>query len=153
MGPSLRSAVLVAFALLPVGLIASQAVSTPAEVEAFAKALEGCTAAKAATPHLLMKNFVIDHTIGTETAGKCDYRQTMPGKMNMICGFSADARKAFAAELRNMYAGGSMRGSSSSAGPAWMKECEIELPDGKRIPAASGKGGGALPLTAPSAPR
>jgi hypothetical protein len=123
------------------GLAAAQALSTPAEVEAFAVALESCTAARAATPHPLMRSFVIEHAVDGEKDKACAYSQTMPGKMKMVCALSADGRKGLAAELRAMAAGGPMKGSTSAAGPAWMKECEIEMPDGKRIPAATGRGG------------
>lgn len=122
-------------------LAAAQALSTPAEVEAFAAALESCTAAKAATPHPLMRSFVIEHAIDGEKDKACAYSQTMPGKMKMFCAFSAEGRKGFAADLRTMAEGGPMKGSTAAAGPAWMKECEIEMPDGKRIPAATGRGG------------
>lgn len=119
---------------------AAQALSTPAEVEAFAAAVESCTPAKAATPHPLMQSFVIEHVVEGEKDKACAYSQTMPGKMKMFCAFSADGRKLFAADMRAMAAGDQMKGSTSAAGPAYMKECEIEMPDGKRIPAATGKG-------------
>lgn len=123
------------------GIAAAQALSTPAEVEAFAASLESCTAAKAATPHPLMGSFVIEHTIDGEKDGACAYSQTMPGKMKMFCTLSAEGRQSLAADLRSMAAGEPMKGSTSAPGPVWTKECEIEMPDGKRIPAASGRGG------------
>lgn len=124
---------------------AAQALSTKAEVEAFAASLLTCTAAKAATPHPLMGSFVIEHAIEGVKDDTCHYSQTMPGKMKMFCAFSAEGRKGFAAEMRTMAEGGPMKGSTAAAGPAWMKECEIEMPDGKRIPAAPGRGGQRYP--------
>jgi hypothetical protein len=129
------------------GVLASQsqtpAASSPAEIEAFSKALESCTAATAATPHPFVRTFTIEHTVGRETDGKCDYRQTMPGKMTMVCGLSAEGRRQLAAEMRTMATGGSMRGSTSAAPAQWMKECEIETASGQRSPAVSaGRGGG-----------
>jgi hypothetical protein len=123
------------------GIAAGQALSTPAEVEAFAASLGSCTAAKAATPHPLMRSFVIEHTIDGEKDGACAYSQTMPGKMKMFCTLSADGRESLATDLRTLATGGPMKGSTSAAGPVWTKECEIEMPDGKRIPVASGRGG------------
>ena len=134
----LVAAVLIA---LSVGVAAQQppAPGSAADVDAFAKALESCTAATVHTPHPLMKAFIVEHKVtGTENE-KCGYRQTMPGKMNMICGLSLAGRKSAAADLRAMANAQSIRGSTSAAGPTWMKECEIEMPDGKRIPAV-GKG-------------
>lgn len=136
------SSVVFAFAVVAAaGLAAAQTLSTPAEAEAFAASLGTCTAAKAAAPHPLMPSFVIEHTIDGEKDGACAYSQTMPGKMKMICALSADGRKSLATDLRTMATGGPMKGSTSAAGPAWMTECEIEMADGKRIPAASGRGG------------
>jgi len=114
---------------------------TPAEIEAFGTALETCTAAAVATPHPFMRSFTIEHTVTKEEAGKCDYRQTMPGNMKMICALSEDGRKGLAAEMRTM-ASGSMSGSTSAAPPQWMTECEIETASGQRSPAVSGRGGG-----------
>ena len=125
-----------------VGVAAQQQppLGTAADVDAFAKALESCTAATVHTQHPLMKAFIVEHKItGTENE-KCGYRQTMPGRMNMICGLSAAGRKSAATDLRAMASAQSIKGSTSAAGPTWMKECEIEMPDGKRIPAV-GKAG------------
>ena len=110
-------------------------VSSAADVDVFAKALESCTAATVNTPHPLMKAFVVEHTITGAEKDKCGYRQTMPGRMKMICGLSTDSRKSLATDLRGMANAQSIKGSTSGVGPTWMKECEIEMPDGKRIPA------------------
>lgn len=122
--------------MLLAGIVsAGQAPSTPAEVTAFAAALESCTAASARTPHPLMTAFVVDHTITGETDSTCGYRQTMPGKMTMVCALTPDGRKLLAADIRTTASGGSMRGGTNRAQPGWLKECEIELPNGKRTPA------------------
>ena len=134
-------AVLACAVVAATGIAAAQTLSTPAEVEAFATSLGSCTAAKAATPHPLMPSFVIEHAIDGEKEGACAYSQTMPGKMKMLCALSADGRKSLAADLRTLATGGPMKGSTSAPGPAWTKECEIEMPDGKRIPVTSGRGG------------
>ena len=114
----------------------------PADVAAFSAALEACTAAKVATPHPFMRDFIIEHTVTKEDAGLCDYRQTMPGDMTMICALSEEGRKQLATEMRNMAEGGSMRGSTSAAPAQWMTECEIETASGQRSPVVSGRGGG-----------
>lgn len=115
---------------------AAPALSTPDQITAFASSLDACKPGKATTPHLLMKSFVIEHTVVGETNGACTYSQTMPGNMKMECSFSAAGRKAMAAELRNMATGGSMRGGTSQAQPEWAKECEIVTASGSRSPMA-----------------
>lgn len=123
--------------------VARQTLSTPAEIEAFARALPACTAAAANTAHPLMKSFVIEHRISGEAAGKCGYSQSMPGKMTMICALGADGRTALAADLKAMAAGGAMSGGTAQKQPAWMSECEIQLPNGTKIPAITpARGGG-----------
>lgn len=111
----------------------------PAEVEPFAKALDACTAATLEAPHPLMRNFTITHTVSGEKDGACAYEQTMPGKMTMICAFTPEGRKALAEELRRTAKEGHMSGSSKAAPPGWMKECEIAMPSGKRVPAAGAR--------------
>jgi hypothetical protein len=122
-----------AAAAIGVAQAPAAAPSTAEELTTFAAALESCTAATARTPHPFVKTFTSEHTIKGETAGTCEYRQTMPGKMAMVCGLSAEGRKALAADVRKM-AGGEMKGSSAGPQPAWAKECEIELPSGARQP-------------------
>lgn len=107
---------------------------TPDQVAAFAASLDTCVPGKVATPHLLMKSFVVEHTVVGEAGNVCSYSQTMPGNMKMECAFSAAGRKAMAAELRNMASGGSMRGGTSQAQPAWANECEIVTASGSRSP-------------------
>lgn len=111
----------------------------PAEVEPFATALDACTAATLEAPHPLMRSFTITHTVGGEKDGVCVYEQTMPGKMTMICAFTPEGRKALAEELRRTAKEGRMTGSSKAAPPGWMKECEIAMPSGKRVPAAGAR--------------
>lgn len=108
--------------------------ASQADVIAFAASLEGCTAAKVATAHPLMRTFVVEHTVSGEKAGVCAYAQTMPAKMTMECGFSAAGRKAMAAELRSSVSGAPMRGGTSQAQPEWAKECEIVTASGARSP-------------------
>lgn len=129
------SAAIFALALGVSGLAGSQQPSSPADTEAFIAALDACTPSTVNTPHPLMRAFVVEHTVSGEKEGKCDYTQTMPGKMTMVCRLSADGRKVLAAELKVMTSGGQMRGGTNTPGPQWMKECEIELPSGSRIPA------------------
>lgn len=108
--------------------------SGSAEVEAFVKALDSCTPATAATPHLLMKSFTVQHTIAGPKDAGCDYTQTMPGNMKMVCMLSADGRKALAAEMSVYVKGGSISGSTSAAQPTWTTECQLESPTGQRSP-------------------
>jgi hypothetical protein len=147
--------VLLAFAAATVSVAAqtpapTPAASTPVEIEAFAASLAACTASTLATPHPFVRAFMIEHTITKEDAGKCDYRQTMPGKMTMICGLSVEGRTLLAAEIRNMVPGGAMRGGTSAPPTQWMKECEIESPSGVRSPAVSGRGRGGQGLASQS---
>lgn len=108
--------------------------SSQAEVAAFVEALTDCTVAKAATPHPLMRSFTVEHSITGLGATGCDYRQTMPGRMTMVCALSPAGRKAMATEMSVYAKGGSMSGSTSAAKPVWWNECQLELPDGKRQP-------------------
>lgn len=108
--------------------------SGSSEMEAFVRALESCTAATAATPHPLMKSFTVQHTIVGPTEAGCDYTQTMPGNMKMVCLLSAEGRHALSGEMRVYVKGGTISGSSSSAAPTWMTECQLESPTGQRSP-------------------
>lgn len=125
---------MIAFLLLLQAPAATPAPSSPAEISTFVEALQTCTPAKAATPHPLMRGFIVEHTIAGPAADRCDYRQTMPGKMAMVCALSPEGRKAMASELSVYVKGGTMAGSTSSAKAAWTSECQLELPDGKRQP-------------------
>jgi hypothetical protein len=113
------------------------AIASPEEVAVFAAGLEACRAGKTATPHPLMKGFVVEHTVAGDQDGACAYQQTMPGKMTMLCALSPTGRRALAEDLRTASSGGPMRGSTRAAQPEWFKECEIQTPNGNRIPAAS----------------
>jgi hypothetical protein len=113
---------------------AAPKVSSPAEMTAFITALGSCEPAKAATPHPLMKSFVVEHTLAGTTPAGCDYRQTMPGRMTMACTLSEAGRQALSADLGVYVKGGSISGSTSAAQPTWMSECELEMPDGRRQP-------------------
>src|SRR5687768_13410726 len=97
----LTQTLIAAFALFPQQPPAAPVVapSGSAEVAAFVEALNSCTAAKAATPHPLMKSFTVEHTIAGARESGCDYRQTMPGKMMMACTLSVEGRKALATEM------------------------------------------------------
>jgi hypothetical protein len=100
----------------------------------FAAALERCEAAVLKVPHPLVRPFIVTHTVRGETDGRCQYEQTMPGNMTMACAFTADGRAAMAEEIRKLAADGPLRGSTKGPQPAWAKECEIVMPDGKRVP-------------------
>ncbi len=113
---------------------ATPTLSSPADITAFVEALNSCTVARAATPHPLMRSFTVEHSIAGLSAGGCDYRQTMPGKMTMVCALSPAGRKAMAAEIGVYAKGGPMSGSTSAARPSWWNECQLEMPDGKRQP-------------------
>ena len=130
----LMTMVVVSLTLQQPPVASAIAPSSSSEVAAFVEALNTCTAAKAATPHPLMKSFTVEHTIVGAREPGCDYRQTMPGKMAMVCVLSPEGRKAIATELSVYVKGGSISGSTSSAPPVWMNECELEMPDGKRQP-------------------
>ena len=131
MTPNLLMLALLALAQAPA---ATPAPSSPAEISTFVEALQTCTPARAATPHPLMRGFIVEHTITGPAAERCDYRQTMPGKMAMVCAFSPEGRKAMASELSVYAKGGTVAGSTSSAKAGWSRECLLELPDGKRQP-------------------
>ena len=122
-------------AVIAVSAAAKQGVSSPAETSAFVAALETCTAATMRAPHPLMASFVVEHTISGDANGACGYRQTMPGKMNMVCALTPAGRKLLAADMKVLTAGGALRGGTNQSQPEWFKECEIELPSGKRVPA------------------
>lgn len=108
--------------------------SGSAEIAAFVTALDSCAPATVATPHLLMKSFTVQHTIAGPKDAGCDYTQTMPGNMKMVCMLSADGRKALAAEMNVYVKGGTISGSTSAAQPTWATECQIESPTGQRSP-------------------
>lgn len=123
--------------VLPVALRAqAPSLGTPDQIRVFADALDACKAAKVATPHPLMRNFVIEHTVIGEKGAVCAYTQTMPAKMTMECGFTASGRKLMAAEIRKTAEGGAMSGGTSQAQPEWAKECEIVTASGSRSPMA-----------------
>ena len=113
---------------------AAPTLSTQTEIAAFAVAVSSCTAAKAATPHPLMRTFVTEHSITGPSAAGCGYRQTMPGRMAMVCALSQAGRDALAAEMKGYAPGGRMSGSTSAAKPVWWSECQIQMPDGTGRP-------------------
>ena len=123
-------------ALSVVAVHAAGQLSTPAETQTFLTALDGCSTGKASTPHPLIPSFVVEHTVLGEKNGACDYRQTMPGKMTMVCALTPAGRRTLSADLKTMVSGGPMRGGTNAAQPEWTKECQVELPNGTRIPAA-----------------
>jgi len=118
---------------------ARQDLSSPVEAGAFVAALETCAASKMRAPHPLMASFVVDHTILGEENGACGYTQTMPGKMTMVCALTPSGRKQLAADMKVMTSGGAMRAGTSQLQPGWFKECQIELPNGNRVPAGQTK--------------
>ncbi|HBD20028.1 MAG TPA: hypothetical protein DC063_08050 [Arenimonas sp.] len=103
---------------------------------AFAEAVEACRAASHQGPHPFMKGFTIDHVVAGEQDGACAYSQTMPGEMRMECKLSKQGRAGLATEFHAL-AEGRMSGSTS-AQPAWTRECEILTKDGKRLPMGQG---------------
>lgn len=129
------TATVLTFALL--ALAASQAATPPApsgtaEVAAFVDALGTCTEAKAATPHPLMRSFIVEHTISGLQENGCGYTQTMPGNMKIVCTLSPEGRKALASEMSPYVKGGTISGSTAAALPTWWRECQLETADGKR---------------------
>lgn len=112
---------------------AAAAASAP-DAKAFATRLAACEAATFSHPHPLMRGFTTEHAIEGEREGACRTTQTMPGSMRMECALSDAGRKAYAAEFEAM-AAGALQGSSKDPKP-WQQECELVLPDGKRIPAS-----------------
>src|SRR5690606_5459371 len=101
----------------------------------FADSLASCEAATASQPHPLMPSFTIEHSVVgmRENEGRCEYRQSMPGNMQMICAFDPVMLDLFADEVEQTGRTGEMSGSTQSL-PAWMAACELETPDGKRTP-------------------
>ena len=124
-----------AVGIMVVSTGARQDLSSPAEASAFVAALDTCSASTMRAPHPLMASFVVDHTILGEENGACGYRQTMPGKMAMVCALTPSGRKLLAADMKVMTSGGALRGGTNQPQPGWFKECEIELSSGKRVPA------------------
>ena len=129
-------------ALLPAACVLALAASplhvadTPVypELAAFADQLRTCAPATAPQPHPFMKSFTIEHAITGVREGRCDYSQTMPGGMRMVCAFDDASRDAYADELERTAKTGAMSGSSKGPQPTWNKACEIETKDGKRMP-------------------
>ena len=105
------------------------------ELFEFAESLRSCEAASATQPHPLMASFTIEHTVVGESDGLCEYRQTMPGNMQMICAFDTATLEAYGDELEQSASTGEMSGSTSAL-PEWMSSCELETPDGQRTPLA-----------------
>lgn len=129
-------AILVPALALPLARAADTPASGPDADRAFADALEACTGASHQTPHPFVRGFTAEHRITGEVDGRCGYEQTMPGNMRMACGFSAEGRKAMAAEFRAR-AEGRMSGSTAET-KAWQHECTIHTADGKQLPMAGG---------------
>lgn len=121
--------------MLPLASIAQQDESVFPELVTFADSLASCEASAATQPHPLMPSFTIEHTVVgmREDEGGCEYRQSMPGNMQMICAFDPVMLDIFADELEQTGRTGEMAGSTESL-PAWMAACELETPDGKRTP-------------------
>lgn len=113
---------------------AAIAASPTIDAKAFAARLAACEVATFSHPHPLMRGFTTEHAIEGEREHACRTTQTMPGNMRMECALSVSGRKAYAAEFEAM-AAGALQGSSKDPKP-WQQECEIVLPDGKRIPAS-----------------
>ena len=101
---------------------------------AFAGELRSCAPATAAQPHPLMRGFTIEHAVTGLHEAMCDYSQSMPGNMRMVCAFDEAARTAYADELEHTATTGAMSGSSDGKQPAWTGACEIETAAGKRLP-------------------
>lgn len=129
-------AILVPALALPLARAAEAPAAGPEADRAFAAALEACTAAEHRTPHPFVRGFTAEHRIAGEVDGRCDYEQSMPGGMRMTCSFSAEGRKAMAAEFRAQ-AEGRMSGSTAET-KAWQQECTIHTADGKTLPMAGG---------------
>lgn len=130
-------------ALLPACLAIAQATASGGDAAvdpdllAFSERLRQCTLAATTQPHPLMHGFIIAHEVEGLRDGRCDYTQTMPGGMRMVCAFDDAARLAFADELRETATTGRMSGSTREAQPRWMTACEIETASGQRMPMAS----------------
>jgi hypothetical protein len=121
---------------LPVAAASQKAAPPAIDVEPFAAALEECKPATQEMPHPLMPNVMIKHTVTGEKDGKCAYTQSMPGNMSMECAFTPETRKGMADQLRWMAKDSRVSGSTKAPMPEWMKECEIVMPSGQRVPAA-----------------
>jgi hypothetical protein len=134
----IATAAVPASASLAATLIATpQKAAPPAiDVEPFAAALEECKPATQEMPHPLMPNVTIKHTVIGEKDGKCAYTQSMPGNMAMECAFTPETRKGMADQLRWMAKDSHVSGSTKAPLTGWMKECEIVMPSGQRVPAA-----------------
>jgi hypothetical protein len=117
-------------------VVAQKAPAPAIDIEPFAAALEECKPATQEMPHPLMANVTIKHTIVGEKNGKCAYTQSMPGNMSMECAFAPESRKSVADSLRWMVKDSRVSGSTKAPVADWMKECEIVMPSGQRVPAA-----------------
>lgn len=120
---------------MPSGL-AAQSVDGPVApaLLAFADKVRACELATAEHAHPLVPDFTIEHAVTGRHGAVCDYSQSMPGNMHMICAFDETALAAFADELEQTATTGRMAGSSSGAQPVWTSSCEIETASGERLP-------------------
>ena len=120
---------------MPAGL-AAQSADAPVDpaLLAFAEKVRACEVATAEQTHPLVPGFTIEHAITGGREAACDYSQSMPGDMHMICVFDASTLAAYADELEQAATTGQMAGSSSGAQPVWTSSCEIETAAGERLP-------------------
>ena len=99
------------------------------------EALENCTPVKFQTEHPMMTDFTIQHEVKGMQNGRCIYEQSMPSNMKMICSFTEAGRMEAAAALRQAEETGRYQGSAQDT-PGFARECEIEMANGYRMPAA-----------------
>lgn len=124
-------------AALPFTLAAQTDQPVFPELLEFADSVRACEPASATMPHPMMPDFEVEHTVTGMNDGLCDYNQTMPGGMTMLCAFDDEARTAYAEELENWATTGQASGSMSGPQPAWASACEIETASGERMPVGS----------------
>lgn len=133
---AIRSSTSALLFILPLATVAQpESGAVFPELVEFAESLRSCEAASATQPHPLMASFTIEHTVVGRTDDLCEYRQTMPGNMQMICAFDEAMLEAYGDELEQTASTGEMSGSTAAL-PVWMSSCELEMPDGQRTPLA-----------------
>lgn len=131
--PVLLSILAAGLLLLPPQASRAQA-GISSELSDFSRQLQRCGYATAREVHPSNASLTIRYAVNGERDGRCLYTQNLPGDMRMICAFDASQRTALAEEIAS--GAHSRRLTSGARGdvPAWASSCELETPDGQRVP-------------------
>lgn len=108
--------------------------------ERFVQALQSCRSSTYDQPHPLVADFTVVHTVHGKDRDRCEYSQTMPGGMRMVCMLDAEGVAALVEAQRKWLAGGPLQASSSAG---FEQQCEFSgkpvatMPNAIDPPAAS----------------